>query len=136
MHRSVYARQTVTLAPGLWSDAAASELSDIVNTDFFRSEVEGGRVNLWTALISGERVGTLLWRTDNEPDGKALVIVAASGGHTAVDLIATVLPVVEEIGRALDCTFFRFHTQRAGMVRKMENQGFEPLEYVMRKRLV
>ena len=125
----------MSLVPAVWSDDAESDIAKVGDTEFYRHEVEVGFFGLWNVLIRGERFGTVVWRTDFEAGGKALVILVAAGDHPVVDLASTVMPMIEDIARALDCDLVRFHTKRPGLVVKMMDMGYEPVEFIQRRKV-
>lgn len=66
--------------------------------------------------------------------GSEVVIVAAAGSMTGVDLVRTVLPYIERqaSGAAAVCV----HTRRRGLVAKMAAQGYQIDGFILRKKLV
>lgn len=81
----------------------------------------------------GAVVGAFLLRVDREAARNVGVVVAAAGGVDEVDLVATMIPMIEKM--FYGCDAIRVHTERAGLVRKLGKQGFGVSEIILEKRL-
>jgi len=62
------------------------------------------------------------------------VIVAAGGAAPGVDLTAAIVPHIEK-NMFYGCDAISLHTERAGLVRKLERQGYRVAEIIMEKRV-
>ena len=62
-------------------------------------------------------------------------IIAAGGDAPGVDLVRSVLPVMERQAKALGCGQLAVTTQRGGLVRKLKKNGFEQTAVTLRKAL-
>lgn len=91
-----------------------------------KGQFEAGAA-LFFARCDGEVVGAYLLRVD----GSEGVIIAAAGDGRGIDLVGTLLPVMER--QFLNCATVRIHTSRAGMVRRLTEAGYEPREIVLAK---
>lgn len=67
--------------------------------------------------------------------GGACWITAAGGGANGVDLVRSVLPVMERQAKALGCQQMAITTKRRGLMRKLKKQGFAESAVTMRKEL-
>lgn len=65
--------------------------------------------------------------------GGACWITAAGGDAPGVDLVRSVLPVMERQARAMGCAQMAVTTRRAGLVRKLKKNGFEQSAVTLRK---
>lgn len=117
--------------------ALEDELAAVADEDFgvewYLRQIQAGRVRVFHAFAEGLRVGIVLWRIDQQDWGREFVIVAAVGWSEKFDLTASVYPRLDMMAKGMGCKSARFHTQRRGLVKKMEAHGFSAAEYVMRK---
>lgn len=119
----------VTFDPVAWSDRVAGDLTRIADVrgrelEIFQQRVEAGDFMAMEALHKGKRVGSVIWSVEDEADGKAIVINAAAA--EPVDGVCVVKELhVRMIGLAvmINARALRCWTQRAGLVRKLENLG-------------
>ncbi|WP_299394634.1 hypothetical protein [Pelagibius sp.] len=128
-------RQEVSLTETVWDAQAVLDLSalkDDVGLDWYRGEVKAGRLAVYGAHLGRQRVGTVLLRYEQLDKGREMVIVAAAG-YSRADLVALFLPRLETIARLYGCRSVRFHTVRAGLVRKAQRRGYAPVDIVLRK---
>ncbi|MEQ8585937.1 MAG: hypothetical protein RLO01_01855 [Thalassobaculaceae bacterium] len=124
----------IAVRPVAWDDGADALFGRIAATcpmpgGFYRDEVLARGSRLVEVVSDGERVGAFIVRTEPED----AVIVAAAGAAPGVDLVRAVLPVVEREAFAAGFQGVRFHTGRAGLIRKAEAMGWRRQETVMRK---
>ena len=113
-----------------WSAAAEKLLAGHesgADLSAIRDDVIAGRATLIEVTQSGGLVGVAVLRID----GHEGVIVSAAG-RAAVDLTAIVLPELE--ARFIGVDSMRIHTARPGMVKKLQRQGYQFAEVVLRKK--
>jgi hypothetical protein len=125
-------RHTVTLKPVNWSDAMAAAVAEVpgdADPAWCEAEMAAGRLSAWAAAIDGEPCLWLLWRVED----KELVIVVAVGRHDRLNLVDTVLPVIEAFAARAGLRSVRFHTTRPGLVRRAGAHGYHTAEIVLRK---
>lgn len=67
--------------------------------------------------------------------GASCWITAAGGDDPGVDLVRSVLPVMERQAKALGCVDLAVTTKRGGLVRKLKKYGFEQSAVTLRKAL-
>ena len=119
----------MTFEPATWSDRVAGDLTMIADVKardlaIFKTLVEAGEFHLLEIAHKGQRVGSLIWSIDMEQDGFSIVINAAAarpveGVCIAGEMHSRFLALAQTIGaRTIRCW-----TQRAGLVRKLENLG-------------
>ena len=125
-------------SPSGWTEAIAADIAVIADgdtpLDWYQAAVVSMQLGAMSVLIAGRRVGTVLWKVDQEAGERCFVIVAAVGRARDFDLTRTVLPRLESFAQCLQCKRLRFHTQRKGLVEKARHAGYGEAEYVMRKR--
>jgi hypothetical protein len=119
-----------------WSETAGQVLADAVPfgtpADLERQVREEG-AQLFEVIAEGGRVGFYLLRIDRSAVGCEGVLVAGAGALQGVDLIATLIPIIEKQFRG--CAAMRVHTARPGLARKLARQGYGAGEIVLRKNL-
>lgn len=122
---------------GGWSEAIAKDVATIADDTtplaWYQDQVTHHRVAAWNVYLDRLRVGTVLWRIDDDAGKAAFVVVAAVGWHRHFDLTGGVLPLIEERARRLGCAVVRFHTKRLGLVQVGVGLGYDTAEWVMRK---
>lgn len=67
--------------------------------------------------------------------GGVLWVRAAGGNLPGADLTATILPLIENQGRAAGARQVAMQTRRRGLVAKLERQGYHVAGYILRKNL-
>lgn len=115
-----------------WSTAAADMLRPAVEHDPLCVVDDLSGLPLFVGRHHGQPVLAYLLRVDDTPQGAEGVIVAAAGNLPGVDLTGRVLPFIEG---QLDCDWLRIHTARAGLGRKLQQQGYAVRETVYAKKL-
>ncbi len=132
-----------------WDDIAREALSNprvspgddpIMAADWYEREVTEGRLHLMRYSDGeGRPVAHVAWWIDPNsatPEGGAeFVIAGAVSALPSIDLVGALLPGLEGMARAMGCVSIRFHTIRDGLVKKVENMGWERSEIVMRRAL-
>ena len=89
--------------------------------------------SLFRVLHQGQTVGAFLLRVDTKPQGSEGVIVAAAAHLQGVDMIATVMPVIESMFQGVRS--IRYHTQKPELVRKMARMGYAAQEVICVKEI-
>lgn len=106
-----------------------------------RGDHTGGALSIEEACA-----GSITWAVENQagqvvmayatrPDRGVCWITAAGGDAPGVDLVRSVLPVMERQARAMDCSQIAVTTRRPGLVRKLKKNGFEQSAVTLRKAL-
>ncbi|WP_417284672.1 hypothetical protein [Comamonas sp.] len=67
--------------------------------------------------------------------GGVLWVTAAGGNLPGGDLTASILPLIEQQGRAVGARQVAMQTRRRGLVAKLERQGYHVAGYILRKNL-
>ena len=88
---------------------------------------------LFRLLDGAQLVGAYLLRVDETKQGKQGVIVAGAGKCDGVDMLATVIPVIEQCFSGVRS--IRYHTQKPALVRKMARQGYRVQEVICVKEI-
>jgi len=133
--------ETLKLVIGKWDATAESHLRNIRNDDcirFYRDEVETGAATLLRAVQNDMHFATIIIRGEvNFADmGEDLVVVAAaadSAWSKEGSIFTRILPLIEAVARRGRYSHVRAHTPRRGLVRRMQNAGYEVYETVMRR---
>lgn len=106
-----------------------------------RGDHTGGALSVEDACA-----GATIWAVENAAGGVVMAyamrvaggacwITAAGGDAPGVDLVRSVLPVMERQARAMGCGQMAVTTKRGGLVRKLQRQGFEQTAVTLRKKL-
>lgn len=88
---------------------------------------------LFEVVVSGVVVARYALRLEQHANGVELVVVAAAGGASGVDLTASILPTIEKQGRQAGAHRVTLRTRRPGLVRKLKKQGWVLDAYCMGK---
>lgn len=107
--------------PWIGQALATASMQDI------RGQVEAGAV-LFRVLHGAQTVGAFVLRVDRTEHGPQGVIVAGAAAFGDVDMLATVIPVIEAKFQGVQS--IRFHTQKPALVRKMARQGYRVQEVI------
>lgn len=121
---------------GCWTKVAEYWLRRVdqdATLDDMRVQVENGAAVIY-AVCDGQVVGAAVLRIDITASGRGQgVIVAAAACLHGVDIMPSLLPSIEAFFVGVES--IRIHTCRAGMVRKMINCGYKPVEFVLIKKV-
>lgn len=120
----------ISIAAGQWGQDVEPWLAQALATatlQDLRNQVQAGAV-LFRVLHAGATVGAFLLRVDDTPQGKEGVIVAAAAALDGVDMIATVMPIIES--RFQGVRAIRYHTRKPALVRKMARLGYMAQEVI------
>lgn len=126
--------QKVTVTAGSWSQDADSWLSLAVRFPYLaglRHQCEQGIAQLFYVWAGGELCGAFVLRIDSDGTIDEGVICAAAGELKGIDLMATILPVIED--KFKGCSAIRFHTSFPAVAKKMAWHGYAADEIVSRK---
>jgi hypothetical protein len=127
-----------TVEPGRLDDEARAVYAKAFDT---RRDTTGGlgdmdvclsSAQLFDVKVGGETVLRYALQQVNWPYGVEVCIVGAAGSLPGVDLVAAMLPYIENQCREADC--LTVQTQRRGVVKKLRAQGWETT-YIMRKKI-
>lgn len=120
----------ICIAAGAWGEDVEPWLAQALATatlQDLRSQVQAGAA-LFRVLHKGQTVGAFLLRVDKTEQGPQGVIVAAAAELQGVDMIATVMPVIESKFQGVGS--IRYHTQKPALVRKMARLGYMAQEVI------
>lgn len=117
-----------------WSESAAAMLGAAVisaSVEDYRAQVASGAV-LFSVSEESAVIGYYILRVDQFAEKTIGVLVAASGcaGYAFADLL---MPIIEQQFIGVD--EIHQYCSRAGMVKKLLRQGWEPTHLVMRKKV-
>jgi hypothetical protein len=118
-----------------WSEKAAQILAGALNDcDIadLKKQVETS-ADLFEVKKDDELIGFYVLRIDALEKVNEGVIVAGAGVSKDFNIIDTLLPLIEE--QFKNCSAIRVHTNRAGLIKKLNKMGYIPQEFVMRKNL-
>ena len=90
---------------------------------------------LFEVVVGGAVVARYALRLDQHANGVELVVVAAAGGASGVDLTASIVPTIETQGRQAGAHRVTLRTRRPGLVRKLKKQGWVLDAYCMGKKI-
>lgn len=90
---------------------------------------------LFEVVVSGAVVARYALRLEQHANGVELVVVAAAGGASGVDLTASIVPTIETQGRQAGAHRVTLRTRRPGLVRKLKKQGWVLDAYCMGKNI-
>lgn len=125
----------LTLEAGPWSSAADAWIAQAIthaSVADIRAQVESG-AQLCYAKVDGMTVGACVLRIDCLAEWNEGVIVAAAASLCGVDLIDSLLPLIE--GKFKGCRRLRFHTSNTALLRRMAMFGYGVQEVVGCKEL-
>lgn len=120
----------ISIAAGQWGEDVEPWLAQALATatlQDLRNQVKAGAA-LFRVLHKGETVGAFLLRIDQTEQGPQGVIVAAAAELAGVDMIASVMPVIESKFQGVGS--IRYHTQKPALVRKMARLGYMAQEVI------
>jgi len=101
-------------------------------TEDVRMQVEAGTAQAVRISIGGEAIGAFVVRVDHLAAGPQGVIVAGAGDGKGVDLVNTLIPVIE--GLFYGVTSKRVHTRRPGIAKQLvKKHGYRIQEFVLVK---
>jgi hypothetical protein len=124
----------LTLKTASWDLAAQNALAAAVpncSVLDLKAQIDDDGAQLFTVSNDQKIVAYYVLRIDQLIEHSEGVIIAAAGMCEGVDLTAEVLPVIEK--QFIGCKYIRIHTARPGLVKKLTNSGYNPLEFVMIK---
>lgn len=118
-----------------WTDWHGVQLTRALGKDplcslaLYRNMVEEGAANLYTFRDEQDNpVACYLLTVETYGDWREAVIVAAASIGQALTI-----PVLEHIkAQCVGCDSIRAHTWRPGMVKRLKEAGFTPVETVLR----
>lgn len=128
--------KTLTIRPAGFADvhgllARAAQRGDHTGGALSIEDVCAGSVTWAVENAAGNVVMAYAMRAA----GGACWITAAGGDAPGVDLVRSVLPVMERQARAMGCSQMAVTTRRGGLVRKLTKHGFEQTAVTLRKTL-
>jgi hypothetical protein len=128
------------LYPVGWSDRLAGYITDLPSSPLklpvgeYRRRIEAGELRALEYRINGQAAGCLLWRPEAGAQGPEFVVVAAiAPGHSGMSLVDLMMPGIEAWAAKLGCGRVRCHTGRAGLVRRLQSNGYVHAETVLIK---
>lgn len=130
----------ITFRAVAWCSRAKSDLERIGDVSprdvaIFREAVNLERMQLLAICHQGARIGSVIWSTDQEPDGFNVVINAAGAEAVAgVDVTEALWNGFVELAKATGARAVIAWTERAGLARKLEARGAR-FKYVAELRL-
>ena len=127
--------QEISIAAGPWGQDVEPWLAQALATatlQELRHQHEAGAA-LFRVMHGEDVVGAFLLRVDSTEQGPQGVIVAAAAELAGVDMIATVMPVIESRFRGVRS--IRYHTQKPALVRKMARLGYRAQEVICVKEI-
>lgn len=126
----------VTFARAPWSMLAARDLAQIADVTehdlrVFACEVSAENWQLLEIFADGERIGCLVWSVEQQGDRFALIINAAYARPVpGADVTGAMLDMFRATAQHVGACAIRCWTERAGLVRKLEQAG-ATRKYVM-----
>jgi hypothetical protein len=90
---------------------------------------------LFDVVAGGVVVGRYALKPMHRAHGTEIFIVAAAGAAAGVDLVASVLPYVEQQCTGSGAARLTVNTRRRGLVKKLTGQGWQIDSYVLRKKI-
>jgi len=81
----------------------------------------------------GEVVAAFVLRVDRRECRNVGVVVAAGGSLPGIDLTAAIMPHIERM--FVGCEAIAVHTERPGLVRKLNRQGYRTVEVILEKKV-
>lgn len=90
---------------------------------------------LFEVVYCGAVVARYALRTVDHANGREIIVVAAAGGFPGVDLVASVLPNIEQQSAGAGADRLTMRTRRPGLVRKLKKQGWVLDAYCMGKNI-
>lgn len=124
------------LKPGTWDTDAAAWSRRIPHdwpgdhAENLLRQFNAGEIQLVHVHEDGRKVGFLAYTKD----GREFVIVSCFS-RTGEDFVSQALPQIEALALASGCDSLRFHTMRAGLIKKALPLGFRVSEIILRKAL-
>lgn len=88
---------------------------------------------LFEVVVSGAVVARYALRLDQHTNGVEMVVVAAAGGASGLDLTASIVPTIERQGQGAGADRVTLRTRRPGLVKKLKKQGWVLDAYCMGK---
>jgi hypothetical protein len=88
---------------------------------------------LFEVVHQGETVTRYALKTVDRANGAEVYIAAAVGGLAGVDLVESIVPVIEQQCAFADC--LTINTKRRGLIKKLLKQGWTMECAVLRKKL-
>lgn len=119
-----------------WNDDAQIMLdipSRNCGVDDIKRQVVNDLASLFKISLNDEIIGYYVLRVDTLAHGNEGVIIAFACNHQKFDMTALIEPVIAK--QFKNCISMRMHTARAGLVKKLNELGWQPQEFVMRKAL-
>jgi aconitase A len=93
-----------------------------------------GAATPYAVIDQGRLICVVAIQKISRTNGNELVITAARQVAKDGDLTARILPEIERVFGG-DCDVMTIYTHRAGLVRKLEQTGFNDVAKIMRKKL-
>jgi len=122
-----------------WSETARDHLCQVKDwpdhesPDGYRDAIEQGRIFALGVFCDDEQIGTTFFKYDVGDQGKELVILASAGRLPGGDLVAMVLPFMEQLAKSEGCLSVAFFTSRTGLIKKTAMHGYKIAQTIMRK---
>lgn len=110
-------------APELDTSAGAERLADLTAGHCFE------------VLAEGRPVGAYSLQTYEGEGARVAWVMAAAGTLPGVDLVASVLPAIEQQAQALGCNQLGVTTRRRGLIKKLQRHGFQVTGLMLRKKI-
>lgn len=88
---------------------------------------------LFKLFANDDFIGYYILRVDHLANWSEGVFVAGVGSHPEINVTEAGLLMAEQ--QLKGCKFLRFHTSRAGLVKKALKIGFQPQEFILSKAL-
>lgn len=123
------AKKALAIICGDWSEWADAQLARAcvhATPGELKKQWQDG-AKLYYVMAGEMCVGAYLLRRD----GSEGVVIAAAGNGGGIDLLETILPVIE--AQFSDCASIRIHTSRPGIIKKLTGAGYEAKEMVLAK---
>lgn len=119
----------ITLLDAHWSGRAEELLGRIEGSGRHLADwqrmVESGAAKMF-AVRAGEANGFLIWRIEHDGSEKILAVCAFYCEPVpGVDMSRVGMDLAQRVGRACEADYVRFWTQRPGLMRKAEAEGYD-----------
>jgi hypothetical protein len=127
----------IAFRPSKWSRQVADDLRTVASHSerdliAFRTSIDRGEMQVLEVWHGADRVGSLVWSIMPEIGRRVLVINAlAARPVPGVSVALVVKDRFAEFAKVLGCRALRCWTQRAGLVRVLENNGAATASHVI-----